>query len=390
MGSPSRCLIGTYFARVVVSYNWASPGGGSLVVIGDSGKQSPRIIKLGHRVSVYAMSKSDTAKLRPWTVQFAATSTILPSTMSTLQLNLNPTMGSVLIGALFSALFYGSTLAQVAYYSWHYLRRDRLLVKTLVFCTLTLDTVITISDVGIVWSYVVQGHAQLLALTVVPKIFAVQYAMLRATICVVQIFYIHGIWRLFGQSRSTYNLMRLTVTIPPMVLSLLAFISGLVGVYDTATHGWIITNTLRPDVVPSAINNCAAAGADVCICIALCWMLRSRMTGFKNTDNVIRTLTVYIVNRGILTTVIQIVNLGMFLSSIAPSTLTWFIFNCAGVKMYVNSMMAVLNARQHLNSGSDEVSYVSGFTEGTANLKVGARKVTATDPETVCLDTYCG
>ncbi|KAH9918102.1 uncharacterized protein B0H18DRAFT_1214355 [Fomitopsis serialis] len=51
--------------------------------------------------------------------------------MSTLQLDLNPTVGSVFIGALFSALFYGSTLAQVAYYSWNYLRRDRLLVKIL-------------------------------------------------------------------------------------------------------------------------------------------------------------------------------------------------------------------------------------------------------------------
>ncbi|KAH9926038.1 uncharacterized protein B0H18DRAFT_360826 [Fomitopsis serialis] len=306
--------------------------------------------------------------------------------MSTLQLDLNPTVGSVFIGALFSALFYGSTLAQVAYYSWNYLRRDRLLVKILVFSTLALDTAITISDVGITWSFVVQGHGQLLALIVVPKLYAVQYAMLRATICIVQIFYIHGIWQLLEQFGTTYK-MRLAVTIPPLVLSLLALAFGFVGVYDTATHGWIISNTLRPDVVPSAVNNCAAAGADICICAALWWTLRSRMTGFKHTDNLIKTLTVYIVNRGILTTVIQIVNLGMFLSSIAPSTLTWFIFNCAGVKMYVNSMMAVLNARQHLKTGNG-VSYVSGFTEGTT--KVGARKVASTNPETIRLDTYRG
>ncbi|TFY65356.1 hypothetical protein EVJ58_g2033 [Rhodofomes roseus] len=83
------------------------------------------------------------------------------------------------------------------------------------------------------------------------------------------------------------------------------------------------------------------------------------MTGFKRTDSVLQKLTIYIIHRGILTTVLQIALLGTYLGSIYQTKLIWAIFHCAGGKIYVNSMMAVLNARLHLKSG---VSHASAYT----------------------------
>ncbi|KAH9934312.1 uncharacterized protein B0H18DRAFT_980879, partial [Fomitopsis serialis] len=80
----------------------------------------------------------------------------------------------------------------------------------------------------------------------------------------------------------------------------------------------------------------------------------------------IGTLTTYIVNRGILSAVIQIALCATYLVSIKQNGMVWLIFHCAGVKIYTNSLLGVLNARRHVRGGSSHIE-MSDFTPGPAD-----------------------
>ncbi|EPS97875.1 hypothetical protein FOMPIDRAFT_89611 [Fomitopsis schrenkii] len=221
--------------------------------------------------------------------------------MSTRSLELESTIGDVFIGAVLSAALYGTTLAQFAHYCEDYFRHDSLHVKALVCLMMMLDTLMAVSDAGTCWYYTVRHHGNASALQDSPRFFALAYAALRATIFIVQLFYVRGIWILLKR----YELgrkARVALTLPPVVFSTLA----LVGVYANVSSGWDIDKVYSASEAPTTINSTTAAAADIYICVLLWWALRSRITGFRNTDSLIRKLAGYIVTRGILTTIVQI------------------------------------------------------------------------------------
>ncbi|KAI0727022.1 hypothetical protein C8Q72DRAFT_479938 [Fomitopsis betulina] len=93
-----------------------------------------------------------------------------------------------------------------------------------------------------------------------------------------------------------------------------------------------------------------AAVADIYIAVVLSWYFTKMKTGFKHTDGLLQRLTVYIINRGVLTASAQT---GLLITYLYQSTYdwrqtSWLIIHCIGGKLYANSMMAVLNDRQYL------------------------------------------
>jgi len=101
--------------------------------------------------------------------------------------------------------------------------------------------------------------------------------------------------------------------------------------------------------IPAALQTVSASVADIMITVSLTLILRGERTGFKNTETLVRTLTTYVVNRGILTTIMQI---GQFITyvSLPDTVLVWAVFHFPGSKIYVNSLIAVLNARHSLRN----------------------------------------
>ncbi|KAI0726065.1 hypothetical protein C8Q72DRAFT_796963 [Fomitopsis betulina] len=157
-------------------------------------------------------------------------------------------------------------------------------LKWLVVSICFLDTVATVTDVYL------------------------EYAAVAVTTFIVQMFYIHCIW----QCRVTS----------------IEF-GGLTEVYIVAGTGM-------------------AAVADIYISVVLSWYFRKMKTGFKHTDGLLQRLSVYVINRGVLTASAQTGLLIMYILQNDNFESTWLIIHCIGGKLYVNSMMAVLNDRQYL------------------------------------------
>ncbi|KAH9934313.1 uncharacterized protein B0H18DRAFT_553754 [Fomitopsis serialis] len=142
------------------------------------------------------------------------------SPSSHLSVNLAPTIGSMFIGpGIFSSMLYGFACAQLMYYLRNYTTKDRLPVKGLVLFVWLLDTTITVSDIRMIFYYLIQSHGRFAMILLIPKVFALEYATTVVTICVVQLFYVHEIWQLL---QTLPRQSRVLISLIPAVISIIA------------------------------------------------------------------------------------------------------------------------------------------------------------------------
>ncbi|KAI0745045.1 hypothetical protein C8Q76DRAFT_688270 [Earliella scabrosa] len=92
----------------------------------------------------------------------------------------------------------------------------------------------------------------------------------------------------------------------------------------------------------------SASLSDICICVTLCILLAKRDRGprRRKVDTTIRTLQVYIVNTGFSTSIWSLLTLIMY--AIGPNTMVYLILFCILPKLFLNALLAMLNARKSL------------------------------------------
>jgi hypothetical protein len=86
--------------------------------------------------------------------------------------------------------------------------------------------------------------------------------------------------------------------------------------------------------------------ADILIAFSMCWFLHQKRTGFARTDSTIMTLIIYSINSGLLTSILTTAVLISFAT--APRSLIWQLFFWPMGKFYANSLLAMLNSRDHV------------------------------------------
>ncbi|OBZ76948.1 hypothetical protein A0H81_03405 [Grifola frondosa] len=257
----------------------------------------------------------------------------------------NHTIGSALIGALFSMILYSCTCVQAIYYARKY-PGDRFVLKALQVLFLWIfDTAICL------YRYVVQFHANPIALLAVPMAFAAEFALVTCMEFLVQCYFIHNIWHLLQGKWFNYPL-----TVAALVLAIISLGAGAAVTYGLATV----------ETLPLGLQNIKASGtlqsatcmvANAYITILLCLTLRGSKSDFKRTNRLVNKLIVYSMNRGFLTLAMQLCALVLYVTAINKGSLVWVIFHMSGAKIYINSLLAGLNVRRHLRemsaSGND-------------------------------------
>ncbi|TDL15246.1 hypothetical protein BD410DRAFT_125301 [Rickenella mellea] len=91
-----------------------------------------------------------------------------------------------------------------------------------------------------------------------------------------------------------------------------------------------------------------AAVSDIVATIAMCFRFVETAMDTRRLTSFLRRIMIYTVNRGVVVTVVQVLTLALFLYS--PHGLHWFPFHMCVGKLYVNTLLAMLNARQRLRS----------------------------------------
>ncbi|KAG1861755.1 hypothetical protein DFJ58DRAFT_246061 [Suillus subalutaceus] len=95
------------------------------------------------------------------------------------------------------------------------------------------------------------------------------------------------------------------------------------------------------------------AFVDVLIASSLCYLLATSRTGFSKTDLLITKLTVYIVNTGCLTSMCSITVI--ITCAVMPTNMIFGAVDFVLLKLYVNSYIALLNARYYAQPHADTI-----------------------------------
>ncbi|TFK27563.1 hypothetical protein FA15DRAFT_701772 [Coprinopsis marcescibilis] len=125
----------------------------------------------------------------------------------------------------------------------------------------------------------------------------------------------------------------------------------------------IYANQLR---VIASVSLAAGMVTDVAIAVALCVLLRKLRTGFKKSDTLITTLTVYAINTGALTGAVALVTLIMY--NISPNAFYFMSTYFTLGKLYAISLLCTLNTRRSIRGkGTDQQDPPSVNTSAARN-----------------------
>ncbi|KAJ6524057.1 hypothetical protein B0H10DRAFT_354051 [Mycena sp. CBHHK59/15] len=277
----------------------------------------------------------------------------LRSTMSSappmpVGINLGTTYGAYLIGAIAAAILYGIILLQVVFYFDRY-PKDKFMIKALVVTLLLLDTMTLITETHGLYHYLIVNFGNFEVLLV--QVWSVQVeALIAYTIMLItQAFFISRIWELGGRK-----------VIIPVILTCFMF-----GAFGTAMA--IVTKVFlfkfwSSSLLPYmralvAANKTLETAADALITASLCYYLHRGRTGLKQTNSMINRLMVFAINRGAITTFLQLCYLIAFEAK--ADSMAWVAIHVAISKVYTNSVLATLNSRNAIRGVGDDQEVLS-------------------------------
>ncbi|KAI0773043.1 hypothetical protein BD413DRAFT_310771 [Trametes elegans] len=262
--------------------------------------------------------------------------------------SLDNTYGALLIGTFLGLMLYGLTVHQTYRYFRLYPTDVRWL-KGLVMSILTLETLHTTLCMVAVYYHLVTNYFNPESLLVGHWATRLLTPTTGVTILLCQSFYAFRVYRI--GSHVIYRLL-VAVAVICMVLvlgfTIAATVEGFrLSLNDFQRVSWLV----------SAIFGCAVL-VDLCLTGTLVVVLLRSRTGFKRTDSLIEVLIIYSINTGLLTSIFGL--LCFIFAKILPGNLIYIGISVVGVKLYANSVLAVLNSRRAL---SDRM--VEGFEVGS-------------------------
>nr|GAT43892.1 predicted protein [Mycena chlorophos] len=261
---------------------------------------------------------------------------------------LKNTIGVWLLVLLFQSILYGIALLQIFFYFHWYPNDSRWTSGTVILVTV-LETLQSALFFTGVYETVINGFASLsfLDLMSLSWTIGVELEAVYLSTFIVQIYYATQIYRFHQKD----NLVPLAIGI----LSLAALAAGSARVY--------VSVRLQLDIVWAASAAIAQAVltllADILITGRLWHLLKLGKDASNRMDHVTDFLLKIVINRGFLTMLVAALNLILF--TLRPNTYDYMSVLLLSGKLYLNSMLAMLNTRKHARKlgGFGSVAVVS-------------------------------
>ncbi|KAG0706184.1 hypothetical protein DFH29DRAFT_186696 [Suillus ampliporus] len=255
------------------------------------------------------------------------------------------TFGALLIGVVLAAVLFGLTNAQAFIYFQMRRGTKTTFFKVAVISLWILDALHLALVVHSVYYYLVANFANIDALTEVVWSFRLQIVIDVVIIYEIHVLYVYRIWIVSkGRSRGLPIIVGIVV-----ILGLGVAISFSWGIYlcrvftDFVENQWLVYMALG-----------TTAFLDIAIASSLCYLLASSRTGFSSTDSLITKLMGYTIDTGCLTSVCSMT--AIITCAVMPTNYIFLSVEFLLGKLYVNSFIALLNARYYLQPNADTIN----------------------------------
>ncbi|EPQ57818.1 hypothetical protein GLOTRDRAFT_126309 [Gloeophyllum trabeum ATCC 11539] len=257
--------------------------------------------------------------------------------------------GNVLICMFIAAVLNGVTLTQALYYYQTY-PDDRRSLKLVVAAISALESLHTVFCVTWAYVYLIKhfGH---------PDIFDHIYWTISTTIVIgiivagiVHCYYVRRVWYMSNQNKP------LTASIA--LLAIMRFAFGMtVAILCYYIPYWSTFRMHKYSDVTVGLALSSAAAVDILAAISLIYYLHTTRPSSNLKDSRVNMLTVYIINTGLITSIFSLLILVTFMA--LHSNLVFLAFIEIQSRLYANSFLASLNARQTLRNKGVNVQFSS-------------------------------
>nr|VWO95651.1 N/A [Ganoderma boninense] len=289
-------------------------------------------------------------------------------------LDLMSSYGPILIGAIFQSVLYGMAVIQIFMYFNNY-EKDSIWMKLYVMLIWAIETASTISVLAAMWPVLILrwGSLHELAQT---QLYVLRFSIRSPSLisCVqpilhrvwltglstflVHMFFIYRIYMVSG--RSLYPLLLIPFTLYQMIetwvyVNRAYAYSWFIGL-STGTHAPLPAVSATPDLGTS--GRAVIAFVDIAIVgLMIFSLLKDGYPTFQNSRKMIFRLMVLTINTGVWTAIFAIVDLALILPF--QNQLYYAAVDFPLTSLYLNSLLANLNAREYVRSAAVDVSYNS-------------------------------
>ncbi|ETW76848.1 hypothetical protein HETIRDRAFT_106236 [Heterobasidion irregulare TC 32-1] len=244
------------------------------------------------------------------------------------------TTGALYIGGLLTAILYGITCVQ----SFIFFQRSKYDSRTLqgtVWMLWFLDTLhLAFLSHALYW-YLVTNYTNPAALGLIPWTVMAGIVVANISDCIVRDMFVWRVWRLSGKIIWPCILL---------VLVILVFVAG----FGFGIKGFFVKSFKEFAHITwlMYVGFAFSVSTDTLIAGTLCYTLAKARTGFKRTDSLINVLMIYSINTNVVTSAFSLL---CFITYTAiPRNFVFLTFYFPLSKMYINAMLASLNARESL------------------------------------------
>ncbi|KAJ2990733.1 hypothetical protein NUW54_g8387 [Trametes sanguinea] len=279
-----------------------------------------------------------------------------------MSVDLSQTYGPIVIGANLACVAWGVSCMQLFLYYTNY-ETDTVALKTFVLCLWLFDTASQAIVLAGLWPALITGWGSLAELSISQPLL-VHHTWIAAIIgAIVQIFFLRRIYKL-SSGRTKY--------IFPIVLMPLIFwqIVGaiLYTVWETQDSS-IGALTVHRAIVLELTLRSDTAFIDIAIAAAMIYsLLKQRSTSFSRSRRLVHRLIILTAVTGLWTAIIALIDLSLMASF--PTGLQFSAVEFPLNALYVNALLANLNARKYLRNSDVEFNTYGSDTEANAGAMV--------------------
>ncbi|KAI0363441.1 hypothetical protein BV20DRAFT_1116875 [Pilatotrama ljubarskyi] len=248
-------------------------------------------------------------------------------------MDLNATIGSLFVGYTVSLWLYGITMSQIGLFLHRSSGNKSVFLRVIAWTLFVLENAQTIVISHGVWLYTISYHGRPHKLDRPTRSFGVLVYCTSINNGLVRCVYAYRIYKLTGGK----------FILPGLVVILSVMVAVMACIYATeglrmlpwdASHklSWLLYTGYACEL---------AANCLITACMVFTFTRRS--VGWRRSDNLAQTLMIYFLNSGLLVMICVICSIVTFV--VIPSSFAFLAFYLALGKLYANSLLGSLNAR---------------------------------------------
>ncbi|THV00052.1 hypothetical protein K435DRAFT_719304 [Dendrothele bispora CBS 962.96] len=273
--------------------------------------------------------------------------------------NFSESVDGFFYGNIIAIGLFGIIIVQV----WIYINTntDKWPLQLLVAILASLDLANTCLNAKILHQYLISNFGDLMVFANISKASLIEYLITLIVVLCVEVFFASRVW-IIGK-------VHWIVPVSMVVTALAGTGAGIASMIGQFQNDSLLIYNGNMQKLEVGWSGSLSAVSDIIATAALSWSLSSSKTGIKRTDTLLQKLFQYTITRGLLVTIDQTIFVIIFLTD--PEKLWWTPFHYSLSKVYVITMIAMLNARDILKKNDTLINIITDSDMNIGNNSIG-------------------